>query len=199
MKILSMEEEYKADVREAHEKALQYFLSPGAIKESTHVFKVGLPERYYFDFDVITVDPEQAKDVLELLKNSINDIKYRKIVHALAFIEKAAGGTTGALRFAAALSIDTKLPSITVRMSKEIDFEKVKFPLVEGMDVKKRLNGLNIILVTDHCTTGGEALVAADIISKNGGTLTDVVTYTVRLDMLDESELTKRDIDFYYI
>lgn len=201
MNIIDLKKREEAIIREAQDRAAEYLTRPGVIKASTHLEKSGKPTPYYVDFDNYTHDPDMAKDVLELFKRRIAEIKSIRRVDALAFIEKAAGGTTGALRFSCALSIVTKLPNITVRMAKEIDFEQIKLPSRKGGDVKKRLEGLQQVLVTDHCTTGREVLKAADIIERNGGKVTDIVAFTVRQDRIERTreQFEKRNIEVWEI
>ncbi len=179
--------------REKFWTAREFFLKPGVFKASNHAFRLGSKDDYYADLDYILNDPYQCGVVLDLYAQMIEDIKATASIDFLAFLDKASGGTVGAIRLAAALSIRTNIPNLTVRMGKAIAFEKVKVFLAhEG------LGGQKGIVVSDHCTSGRESLLAADILRENGADIKQAVVYTVRPDKLELYKFKEADISLHY-
>jgi len=175
-------------------KKLETFFREGwAIKQSTHLYRKGLKEKFYFDFDNLTTDPINCREITELYCKEIEEIRKLRDIDYLAFIEKASGGTIGAIRFAAAISIFTELPNITIRLAKEISYERVKF------NPPEKLKGLIGLIITDHITTGTEVLLAVDAIEENEGKISDVVTYVLRVDRVNRNEFQRRNINLHPI
>ncbi len=176
--------------------AREFFLTPGVIKASSHSLRRGKKDDYYFDLDYLLNEPYQAEMVLDIYGSMINAIKEENPVDFLAFIEKASGGTVGAIRLAVALSIKTRLPNLSVRLRKEISFEKIKarFP-DEGL---KGLKGLRAIIVSDHCTTGNEVLPAAKALKDHGAVVDHAVAYTIRPDELERGKFPDSKINLSY-
>ena len=170
-----------------------FFKEDWVIKQSTHLYRKGLKEKFYFDFDNLTTDSINCRKITELYCKKIEKIKKSKDVDYLAFIEKASGGTVGAIRFAAAISIFTELPNITIRLAKEISYERVKF------NPPEKLKGLIGLIITDHITTGTEVLLAVDAIEENEGKISDIVTYALRVDKVNRNEFEKRNINLHFI
>jgi len=159
--------------------AREVFLKPGVIKASSHGLRSGSKDDYYFDLDYLLNEPYQAEMVLDIYASMVNAIKQEVPIDFLAFIEKASGGTIGALRLSVALSVKARLPNLSVRLRKEIFFEKLKTRFSE-----KGLKGLRAVIVSDHCTSGNEVLLAAQALRKNEVLVEDAVVYTVRPDKL---------------
>lgn len=195
-----MEKTESSRYLEVYERAKKYFQTPGVVKSSYRLFRVGLGDRYYVDFDMIINDLLQCKDIVFLYKSVIEGILKERSIDFLGFIEKSSGGTIGAIRLAGAISLSTRIPNIPIRLGKELPFEKVKIPQREGKSPKeKKIEDLNVTLVIDHCTTGDEALQAIDIIEKNGGKVTDVVAYSVRTDKLRWNRFKQKKVMFHYL
>ena len=159
--------------------AREFFLNPGVIKASSHGLRSGSTDDYYFDLDYVLNEPYQAEMVLDIYASMINAIKQESPIDFLAFIEKASGGTIGALRLSVALSIKTRLPNLSVRLGKEISFEKIK-----ARFSNEGLKGLRAIIVSDHCTSGNEVLLAAQALRKQHVLVEDAVVYTIRPDKI---------------
>jgi len=174
----------------------EFFKSPGVIKTSKRGLRTGIVADYYIDFDNGTVDPFTAADVVSLYVIKINEILRQRSIDYLGFIEKDAGGTVGAVKAALAISIMTKIPNILIKLGKELEFERVK---LQPISDKWQLGGSRFILITDHCTTGREAIKAVSAIEKNGGIVTDVVAYTSRSDRIKTRQFEERNITFHSI
>lgn len=175
------------------EKTKQYFHSQGSVKQCLRVLRSGLDSDWYIDFDHMTIDPFQTEHIVEAYVMEIYKIIREYPVDFLAFIEKSDGGTVGAIRLAAAISIPTRIPSITIRLRKEIYSEKLKIPI----DIHHRKN-LKFILLTDHSTTGAEVKRAIKAIQSNGAIVTDVIAYSVR-EEIDITEIEETGINFHFI
>lgn len=182
--------------------ARRFFLEPGILKESDHGLRAGGKAGYYFDIDYILNDPAKCELILGIYTDLITKIRSLEQINLLAFIEKASGGTVGALRLSAALSIKTNLPNLTVRPGKAIEFEKVKIPFVERKmpGIQGGLQGHRAIVVTDHCTSGKEALIAVKILRKHHAIVQNVVSYTLRKDRFEkyEHEYKNAEVDLIY-
>jgi orotate phosphoribosyltransferase len=172
----------------------EYFAVKGVVKRSFHLYRRGLGGPYYADFDIIINDPERCEQVVAEFSNRIASVARRRKVDWLAFIEKSAGGTVGAVRLSGALSIATKVPNMIIRMTKELKTERLK---VGAPPFKlHRLNGENTVLITDHCTTGAEILEAADTVRYNGGNVSDALAYSYRPDTINLAGLEQAGIVF---
>lgn len=175
------------------EKTKEYFRSPGGVRQCLRVLRKGLDSDLYADFDNITIDPFQTEHIVQAYVAEIYKIIREHPTDFLAFIEKSDGGTIGAIRLAAAISILTRIPNITIRLQKEIDSEKLKIPL--ELDQRKNLR---FILLTDHSTTGGELIKSIKVIRSNGAIVTDIIAYSIRHEV-NIGDFEKMGIKFHYI
>ncbi len=183
----------KALEREKLWIAREFFRKPGVLKASNHGLRSGSKDDYYFDLDYMLNEPYQAEIVLDIYASIINGIKQEAPIDFLAFIEKASGGTVGAIRLSVALSIKTRLPNFSVRLRKEISFEKIKARLSsEGL---KRYKG---IIVSDHCTTGNEVLLAAKALRENNASVEHAIAYTIRPDKFKWDKFRDEKINLRY-
>jgi orotate phosphoribosyltransferase len=157
---------------------MDHFRTPGAFRTSRHASRMGLKRPFYMDFDHLVHDPVQCEEIVRLIAERIQEIHSSHPVHAVGFIEKAEGGTTGALTIAGAVSIFTRLPNLVVRLWKDIPSERIKLPPVRGQRSSERLAGMNVVVVTDHSTTGDEVLRAARAVEYFGAKVEDVIIYT---------------------
>lgn len=157
---------------------LDHFRTPGAFRKSTHASRMGLKRPFYMDFDHFVHDPVQCEEIVRLIAENIGQIMVSRPVHAIAFIEKADGGTTGAITLAGAISILVRLPNLVVRLWKDIPSERVKLPPIRGQSPSDRLAGMNVVIVADHSTTGDEVLRAVRAIGHFGCDVSDVIVYT---------------------
>ncbi len=117
----------------------------------------------------------------------------------MGFIEKRFGGTVGALKASLAISIMTGIPNILIRPRKELDFERVKVPNRPELPRKLQLSGKNVVLITDHITTGREIIKSAEIVQNNGGIVNNVLAYTLRDDRLDLKKFEDKKIKLHWI
>ncbi len=170
--------------------AREFFLNPGVIKASSHGLRSGSKDDYYFDLDYLLNEPYQAEMVLDIYTSMINAIKQESSIDFLAFIEKASGGTMGAIRLSVALSIKTRLPNLSVRLRKEIRSEKIK-----ARFSNEGLKGLRAIIVSDHCTSGSEVLLTAKALRKQHVLVEDAVVYTIRPDKIDWENFKEDNIN----
>jgi orotate phosphoribosyltransferase len=173
--------------------ARMFFLKPGVLKASDHGLRSGLKSDYFFDLDYLLNDPYQAGIILDIYSQLIEDIKRETPIDFLAFLEKASGGPVGAIRLSVGLSIRTNLPNLTVRPGKEIFFERIKSHYFES-----GLRGLRAIIVSDHCTTGGGVISAAEILRDNQINVNHAVVYTIRPEEIDKKKLIEEKIDLRY-
>ena len=173
--------------REKFWRAREFFLEEGAIKQSDHCLRTGSKADYYFDIDYLLNDPYKCRMISSIYVNIISNIAAHKKIDLLAFIEKASGGTIGALRLAATISMATMIPNIVVRPNKSILFEKIKVPFLSRgeIGVHKGLKNFNTIIVTDHCSTGYEVVDVKKILASKHAEVSDAVCYTCRGDLFD--------------
>lgn len=165
---------------------LDHFTTPGAFRRSTHASRMGLKRPWYMDFDHVVHDPIQCEEIVRLIAERIEEIQSVHPVHAVAFLEKADGGTTGALTIAGAVSIFSRLPNLVVRLWKRIPSERIKLPPVRGQSTSERLAEMSVVIVTDHCTSGDELLRAAKAVEHFGAKVEDVIIYTTIEGKLNE-------------
>ncbi|MGA2625483.1 MAG: hypothetical protein ABSF63_00290 [Candidatus Bathyarchaeia archaeon] len=185
------------DESNLREEVRGYFEAPGVIKRSLHLYRAGLEGPYYVDFDAMANDPLKCRHLVSLYAREIEKVSLARPMDYLGFIEKGSGGTIGALRLAAAISIATGIPNIPIRLTKEIRTETVK--VGEAPFKKGRLTDRNIAIVTDHCTTGREILAAVDSVLYNGGSVTDVLAFSYVPDRLHVEDFQARNIVFHSI
>ncbi|KAB2946602.1 MAG: hypothetical protein OIN84_13430 [Candidatus Methanoperedens sp.] len=176
-----------------NERSNEYFKSPGSVKQCIKAKREGRTSTHYIDFDNITIDPYQTEDIVYLYSYYINEIVKQNSVDFLVFIDKADGGTVGAIKISGAISMQTKIPTTILRMGKERPSEKLKLPYENSYR-----NGLKYILITDHVSGGQEVLNAIKAIKENGGIVTDVVTYTSE-DTLNVKNIEDIGVHFHTI
>lgn len=182
-----------------YDQIRRYFELPGVIERSVHFLRSGKEAQYYANFDVIVNYPDRASNIIEFFANILSEINLERRVDFLAFIEKQPGGTVGAIRLGAALSIRLGIPNIVIRQSIEVVPEQVKLERVPDIPAMEKLAGANLVLVTDHITGGGEIIRAIGTIEQLGGRVTDVITYTIKIAEFKGSlsELTERNVNLH--
>ena len=183
--------------KKIHDIAKNYFAIPGVVKQSVHILLDGDRKGEYIDFDMIISDPVRCEHAMMLFVNQINEICNLKDIDFLAFVDKGGEGTVGTIALAGVLEISTSLPAVYVRPWKDIRAERIKSRYNDNMH--NRLYGTSGIFVTDHCTTGREALRCVDLLEENGAMVKDVVAYSYRVEDFDSESFTKKNIDFYSI
>lgn len=174
------------------------FLTDGVIKTSWRGYLSGLTDKYYVDFDNLTSDPSTAKNVVDQYVGKLDEISKHRTINYLAFIQKDIG-TVGALKISGALSIVSEIPSILIRPSKEISFDKIKIPSKPINKRNEQLLNSNVVIITDHITTGKEVLDAVNTVENNGGKVTGVIAFTVRTDRFIPEPFETKKIEFNYI
>ena len=179
-------------------EGIKYFQVPGVIKTSQRGYKSGLTDKYYVDFDNLTSDPSKAKNVVDQYTKKLDEISKSGTIDYIAFLQKDAG-TAGALKLSGALSIVSKIPSILIRPSKEIGFDKIKIPSQLTNKRNEQLLSSNVVIITDHTTTGGEIIDAVNIVENNGGKVIGAITFTVRTDRFIPEPFKTKKIGFHYI
>jgi len=157
----------------------QSFAREGVVSHSEHFLRSGGVAHTYVDFDYLANDPVDSRRIVGLYSNKIEEILREREIDFLASIEKATGGTVGILRLAGAISIEVGIPNLVVRPAKEIPSERVKMPPVSGRPFGERLLDMKVVLLTDHCTRGNELLRGVRAVDYVGGTVTDIITYTL--------------------
>ncbi len=180
--------------------AREFFLKPGVLKASDHGFRSGDKDDYYSDMDILLNDANQCRVIIDIYTDLISKCTEEYQIDFLSFLEKASGGTVGALRLAAALSIETGYQNIIVRPGKTITFEQVKIPRREHSkkEVDEGLERRCTVLITDHCTHGTEVRTAAEILRQNNAVISDIITYTVRFDKFEKEDFEKDKLKLHY-
>jgi len=164
------------------------FQKPEVRKESGHLWRVGLKEKIYYDFDQIIYSPKKCEWVVGLFTEKVRDIvAHGKEVDFLAFIQKDTGGTTGALKLEGAISIATGIPSTTIRLDREGKAGRIKFPWGEGEEKKGIISNAKAILITDHCSSGKEILRAIKTLAYYGAKVEDIIAFTTNTEKIKEN------------
>jgi len=162
------------------------FRIPGALTSVES--RPGRERGYHIDLDPILDDPVECDRVVQWYVHKLSAFSIKEPARApelLAVIDKAKnrarGDTVGVLRLAGAISIAFKRPHLIIDMSKDEPAARLKSraPAELGVPAAERFAGYNVALVTDHCTTGSEALDALETIEGNGGTVTIFLAYTI--------------------
>ncbi len=180
----------------ARARLKEVFKDPSVVRQSRYFLRSGDEASFFFDFDIITNNPNKCADIVAVLASEINQIVLSKKIDYIAFIEKRSGATVGAIRLAAAISMETGISNLVVRLNKDLIFERTKLPVVSGIPAWQKLKGAQLILITDHVSQGREIIQAVNSVESLGAKLTDIVTYTLKpLDVKDKmDELFQRDI-----
>jgi len=162
------------------------------------IARIGATSNAYFDFDYLIQDPNGCERIVTQLASKVNEVSRIRHVDLLAFIEKADGGTVGALPLEAAISIYTHLPTVHVRLSRELTMERVKAHLEQDVPANKRLQETRLMVITDHISSGGEVLKAVNAIQALGGEVTDIVCYTAYPDRIKWDNFNEINIHYLY-
>ena len=181
--------------QELYERARHYFTIPGVVKQSVHFLREGDKRSEYLDFDYLVSDPVRCEEVARLFAGQIEEINFEKSLDFLSFVDKGGEGTIGAIAIAGALSIFTSLPLVYVRPWKDVMGEKVKCLRTPGGQYS--LTDARGILVTDHCTTGREALQAVHLLRDAETHVEDVLAYSYRSENFDSEAFDREGIEFY--
>ncbi len=179
-----------------HAEVRETFRLPGVVKQSTHLCRRGDEKPYYIDFDALIHDPYLTEQIVRLFSVKIMEISNQRQIDILGFINKYSGGTVGAISIAGALSIFTRIPRITIRLNKNALSERIKAHPIVGKPKKETLSGANVLVVTDHVTGGNELLNAIDSVGYAGGTVTDAVAFTTRINEINLKEFDARGVTF---
>jgi orotate phosphoribosyltransferase len=179
-------------------RVLRFFSIPGVVKRSSWLYRTGKRGDLYVDFDLLVADPYRAEVVAQHYTDKIGAFLEKHPAHFLGFLEKARGGTVGAVTMAVRLCVTLSLPMVVIRPRKDIASERVKIPRGEH-DESLDLMGRHVLIVTDHCTTGEEIVEAAHEIRYNGGEVAGAVAFTVNVPQLDRDLLEREKIILEYI
>ena len=140
------------------------------------------------DFDKIVYGPEKCEWMVGLFTEKIRDIAAQgNEIDFLAFIQKDNGGITGAIKLEGAISIETGIPSTTIRLGKESKAARIKFPWGEGENKKGMVADSRAILITDNCVTGKQILRAIKTLEYYGAKVEDVIAFTVDTEKIKEN------------
>jgi len=180
--------------RKLHEMARDYFGIPGVVKQSEHYLRSGGRGSKYVDFDVIISDPVRCGQVTRLFAAQIEEVMSNKAIDFLGFLDKGGEGTVGAIALAGALEMLVSLPSVYVRPWKDVRMERIKASRDKEIYSLSDASG---ILVTDHCTTGGEALRAVRLLREAGAHMEDVVAYSYHTEDFEPESFVNESIEFY--
>lgn len=175
------------ETNDVYEYLRQRFNTQSVFRRSSHRYRTGVPGGSYSDFDLLLNDPINCKYVTIAYAKELEKICKEHPVDQLGFIEKADGGSVGALRLAAALSAYTGIPNFTIRLGRELEFEQVKIPRLEGKEFmgkpqRGQLLDAVVTIITDNMSSGGEVEKAVKAVNYNGGRVTDLLAYTMYRD-----------------
>lgn len=157
------------------------FKAEDVLKRSEHGISKGGRQPWYIDFDFLVRDPIHCRQVVELMVERIQRRASGGLDY-IAFLEKRAN-TTGAIVLAGALSMETGIPHLVIRLAKDVGFEKVKMP---GKAGNLPLQGDRVLLVSDYVTKGRELLAAIRVIKMAGGEVVGVLAYVMNRDEFDQ-------------
>ena len=191
--------ERSTSIRETYaiyERVRGYFDTPQAIKQSTRLWRRGLREKFYVDFDILVTDPGRCGDIGRLYAHMIETMYTRADILGFIEKEKSGEGTTGAIKLAGLISTLVGIPHVAIRLGKELPFERVKIPRRDNEPLNNRLGGATVLIITDHLTTGGEAINAANAIENCGGTAIGVLSLTSIPKKIDWDEFARRRLEF---
>jgi len=203
-KMVNTRLDYSEYIESRHRLAFA-FNDSSIVRQSKHRLRGGEEATFYFDFDIATNDPQSCADIVRNYSAKILEITTKRKIDFIAFVEKMGRATVGAIRLAGAISIDVGIPSFIIRLGKELPFERIKLYGRRGTPANQKLLGFNIVLITDHMTSGSEALQAVEAIEAVGGQLSDVISYTLKpnsigdaVDLLLNKKITIHSINYMY-
>jgi orotate phosphoribosyltransferase len=156
---------------------------PGVINQSRHFFASGVELDYYIDIDRLIDDPFEAEQIVQWYVDTIFDIQAQnpfRPIDYLVFVDKAGDvGAIGALRLAAAISIESRIPNVVVRLGKHNDADHIRFRFRQEGAPSGGLGlaGRRFAVCTDICATGHQVLDVVGIISEAGGEVSHLLTY----------------------
>lgn len=136
------------------------------------LLRSGQTSTYYFDKYRFETQPTLLKPIAEHLKSKIP-----------AGTDVLAGLEMGGIPIATALSLETGLPSVFVR-KKAKEYGTCK--IAEGLE---SLKGLKVCIVEDVITTGGQVILSAEDLRREGAIVEHVVCAILR----DKSAIEKLD------
>jgi orotate phosphoribosyltransferase len=200
MKEIPLRARFTARQNVVRERLINEARAPGVYRSSPLLSSSGQQIEVYHDFDLLVTDPLNSKDAVELFSDEIRRIRidFEPDLSLLGFIDKKAN-TTGAIALAGAISIETGIPYVPIRLWKDLPSERVKLPSTDiGRPVSQKLLGEKLALITDHSTTGTELLDAVDAVDSLGGTVTDVISYTLNEALFAEEDFRSRGIRVHY-
>jgi orotate phosphoribosyltransferase len=169
------------------------------IGSSHHLLKGGKEDIFFFDFDYIVEDPLTCKEIAERFSDKVLQIaEYRGIKpDFLGFIDKDGIGTVGALRLSGFISSLTETPNILIRHNRELPYARIKVAKEYQVESTQRLEGKNILIISDVSTTGKELIDAIEEVRDNGGNVTDALVYFSRHSFETKKEFQKIGVTFY--
>jgi orotate phosphoribosyltransferase len=138
-------------------------LVAAAVLRGTFTLRSGQTSHYYIDKYRLTTDPALLRRVTDGLVELLP-----------VDVQRVAGTALGAVPLATALSLQTGLPAVFVRVDAAKDHGTSK--AIEG-----ELNsGDRVALVEDVVTTGGASLTAVDLLEQAGARISGVVAVVDR-------------------
>lgn len=136
-----------------------------ALLEGDFTLRSGRKSRYYLDKYLFETQPALLREVAK-----------RFAEHVSADIQRLAGPELGGVALAAATALETGKPFIIVRNSKKADYGTGK--LIEG----KLEAGDRVLILEDVCTSGGQAIEAAKVVTAAGGVVAGIVVALDRME-----------------
>jgi orotate phosphoribosyltransferase len=135
---------------ETHE-ALGRDLVAAAVLRGDFLLRSGARSSYYIDKYLFTTEPALLQRLALALSSRLPD-----------GVQRVAGPVLGAVPLVTAVSLQTGLPSVIVRVDKAKDYGTSR--RFEG----RLVAGDRVVLVEDVVTTGGAALAAVEVLREAG-------------------------------
>jgi orotate phosphoribosyltransferase len=143
--------------------ALAADLLAAAVLRGTFTLRSGQTSTYYIDKYRLTTEPRLLARITDALLSLVPD-----------GVARVCGTALGAVPLATALSLETGLPSVFVRVDAAKDHGTGKS--IEGVLEP----GDTVVLVEDVVTTGGASLTAVEILQAAGATVGAVIAVVDR-------------------
>ena len=167
---------------------------------SVHKLSSGGEADRYFDFDLLTREPFNIKTLTRNFAAKVNEINDKGEIDVLGFIQKQ-GNTTGVLVLAGAISMETGVSNIIVRLDKDLTLERIKPNVVGNKPNPGIINGLRGVIITDYLTEAKEVTAAISALKKYGCNVKDIITFIERIDVSspEKAALIETGIKIHHI
>jgi orotate phosphoribosyltransferase len=144
------------------DEALGRDLVAAAVLRGDFLLRSGARSSYYIDKYLFTTQPELLRRIAVELASRLPAGVGRLASRLPEGVQRLAGPVLGAVPLVTALSLETRLPMLIVRVEKPKEYGTAK--QIEGT----LMAGERVVLVEDVVTTAGAALAAVDVLRAAG-------------------------------